>query len=169
MPAPSTRKTGVRSLSPLGSQYNSFLWAPVHEDRDGGSLSVLSALARLDLDAWNEASDLALLPVDHAVERLSSFLASLPSSPAVRIDFRPVAARLVKLLPPASVSPPLAPPFSRTTTALTAGLIAMLISSAILFSLDLITGTGHVSPPESPLQASPHSTPGQARPSTQPK
>jgi hypothetical protein len=43
----------------LGSEFSCFLQALIYDDKDGGILSVLSALARLNLDPRNEAADLA--------------------------------------------------------------------------------------------------------------
>jgi len=40
----------------LGEEFNPFLFAFIGTDRAGGQLSVVSALARLDLDAWAEAA-----------------------------------------------------------------------------------------------------------------
>jgi hypothetical protein len=39
-----------------GSEYDDFLFASMGEDRNGLPLSVLSALARLDVDPWEEAT-----------------------------------------------------------------------------------------------------------------
>ena len=50
------------SVSSLGSDFNDFLYAPISEGRNGMLLSVLSALARLDVDPWEEAAQLAQLP-----------------------------------------------------------------------------------------------------------
>ena len=48
------------ALTPLiGPEFDEFLWASVGEDRNGTGLSVLSALARLDVDPWQEANSLA--------------------------------------------------------------------------------------------------------------
>ena len=60
--------------------FDCFLFAEVGEERNGMLLSVLSALARLDLDPWREAASLSKLPTAAATERLSSLLSSLPSS-----------------------------------------------------------------------------------------
>ena len=38
------------------SEFDSFLCAPIGEERNGMLLSVLSALARLDVDPWQEAT-----------------------------------------------------------------------------------------------------------------
>jgi hypothetical protein len=45
-----------------GSEFNDFLFAPIGEDRNGMLVSVLSGLARSDVDPWQEATRLAELP-----------------------------------------------------------------------------------------------------------
>ena len=90
--------THSASLS-LGSEFNDFLFAPIGEDKNGMLLSVLSALARLDIDPWQEAAKLARLPVKAATERLSSLIAALPDWPAMHRDTRTIAASLIGLLP----------------------------------------------------------------------
>lgn len=62
-------------------------------------LSVLSALARLEVDPWQEAAKLAELPGAAATERLASLIALLPSEPSMHRDPDTIAARLVALLP----------------------------------------------------------------------
>jgi hypothetical protein len=91
----------ARSASPafLGKEFDEFLQAPVGEDRNGMLLSVLSALARLDVDPWQEAAKLARLPGEAAARQLASLLATLPASLSARLDFGAIAARLVALLP----------------------------------------------------------------------
>jgi hypothetical protein len=37
------------------SEFDSFPFAPLGEERNGMSLSVLSAIARFDVDPWHEA------------------------------------------------------------------------------------------------------------------
>ena len=64
-------------------------------------LSVLSALARLDLDPWREAASLSRLPAAAATERLSSLLSSLPSS-QLTAPAPAAITRLVGLLPKAA-------------------------------------------------------------------
>ena len=91
--------TRSRSLSPLGSEFNDFLFAPVCEDGDETPLSVISALARLDFDPWEEAAALARLPSETAAQRLACLLAKLPYGPSPRPDSRTIADRLVPLLP----------------------------------------------------------------------
>ncbi len=83
----------------LGQEFNRFLFAPVGVDRDGGSLSVVSALARLDLDAWAEAAALARLPRAAAIARLSELLRKNSEIPHIAQERVAIAARLVALLP----------------------------------------------------------------------
>jgi hypothetical protein len=88
--------------------FDRFLFADVGEDRNGMFLSVLSALARLDLDPWFEAASLSRLPAPAATQRLTSLLSSLPSA---QLKVPPPAAimRLVGLLPQATREPPWPP------------------------------------------------------------
>ncbi len=62
-------------------------------------LSVVSALARLDLDPWQEAANLTGLPVGTATERLASLIAALPDAPPARLSPGTIATRLIALLP----------------------------------------------------------------------
>ena len=90
----------TRSASPtLGSEFDDFLFAPIGEDRNGMLLSVLSALARLDIDPWQEAAKLARLPVKAATDRLASLITALPDWPSMHRDTGTIAASLVALLP----------------------------------------------------------------------
>jgi hypothetical protein len=85
------------SASPLRPEFNDFLFAPVGEERNEMRLSVLSALARLDIDPWQEAANLSDLPRKTATERLAALLERLP--PSTRPDADATAARLIGLLP----------------------------------------------------------------------
>jgi hypothetical protein len=86
------------------SEFDEFLFAPIGEDRNGMLLSVLSALARLDVDPWQEAAKLARLPGRTAVERLTALIAALPDGPSTHLDSGTIAARLIALLPRRSVT-----------------------------------------------------------------
>lgn len=63
------------------------------------SLSMLSALARLNVDPWDEAARLAALPRQAATSFLASLLAALPNVPSARAEAGELAARLIALLP----------------------------------------------------------------------
>src|ERR1700731_341397 len=50
------------SVPSFTSRYNQFLYAPICDEANGMQLSVLSALARMDVDPWEEATRLAAMP-----------------------------------------------------------------------------------------------------------
>ena len=75
---------------------NLFLFASIGVERNGSTLTVVSALARLDLDPWNEARRLSKLSHAEAAESLSRTLALLPVMPCMPPG---TAARLGALLP----------------------------------------------------------------------
>jgi hypothetical protein len=83
----------------LGSEFNDFLFAPVGKDKNDMTLSVLSALARLNVDPWQEAAALAQLPRETAAQRLASSIASLPDWSSTHLEYGTIAARLIGLLP----------------------------------------------------------------------
>jgi hypothetical protein len=60
--------------SPIPLPGSEFLFAPIGEDRDGMLVSVLSGLARSDVDPWQEAARLAELPEETATQRLASLI-----------------------------------------------------------------------------------------------
>jgi hypothetical protein len=91
--------TRSASFSVLGSEFDAFLFAPIGEDRNDMPLSVLSALARLDIDPWQEAAELARLPRETATQRLASSIAALPHGPTAHLEHGTIAARLIALLP----------------------------------------------------------------------
>jgi hypothetical protein len=88
-----------RSMSSLGSEFDNFLLAPIGDDNNGMQLSVLSALARLNVDPWEQAATLALLPADAATRKLARMIAALPPGPTARPESTTIAARLIPLLP----------------------------------------------------------------------
>ena len=96
--------TNPASLSRLDPQLNGFLFAPIGEDGQGITVSVLSALARRDVDPWEEAAKLASLPGETAISRLATLIAPLPDGPAASLDPKVIAARLIALLPSHSSS-----------------------------------------------------------------
>jgi hypothetical protein len=91
-----TRPAAAYVLAP---EFDTFLFAPIGEERNGMLLSVISALARLDVDPWQEAAKLAQLPEKTATERLASMITSLPEGASTHQDPLTIAARLIALLP----------------------------------------------------------------------
>lgn len=82
-----------------GSEFDAFLFAPIGEEKNGMLLSVLSALARLDLDPWREAAELARMPKQTAKQRLTSLIEALPDGPPTRPEPETISTRLIALLP----------------------------------------------------------------------
>src|SRR5213080_1446101 len=64
--------------APLLPDLNKFLFAAVGEERNGIPLSMMSALAQLDLDPWEEAGRLSTLAKQEAIERLTGLILRLP-------------------------------------------------------------------------------------------
>ncbi|MFY9838875.1 MAG: hypothetical protein WAK55_20845 [Xanthobacteraceae bacterium] len=91
--------TRSASVSALGSEFDDFLFAPIGEERNDMPLSMLSALARLDIDPWQEAAEFARLPGETATQRLASLIAAQPDGPSAHLDPGAIAARLIGLLP----------------------------------------------------------------------
>jgi hypothetical protein len=82
------------------SQFDDFLFASIGQEHNGMLLSVVSALARLDIDPWAEAANLAKMSTEAAIERMRLLIASLPEQSSVSSDPEAIAARLIALLPP---------------------------------------------------------------------
>lgn len=87
----------------LGIEYDPFLRSPLWQEQTGATLSVLSALARLNIDPWKEAASLALLPKDDASARLSGLIAGLPEAQAVGSERYALCERSVSMLPASTV------------------------------------------------------------------
>jgi hypothetical protein len=123
----------------IGPEYNNFLYATIGAEANGSSLSVLSAMARMNLDPWREAASLAELPGKAAVSRLATLIAALPAGPSAPDEPGVTAARLIKLLPQQSrIALPLpqqsrlnAPPFLL-------GVIKALSSKAAIYVVLLL-------------------------------
>jgi hypothetical protein len=97
--------TTAKTLNPDGNRLHAFLHAPVGTDDRGAELSLLSALARLGLDPWEEAGHLTTMGRGRAAERVEGWLAQLTGIAAPSKDRAAVARRLVALLPGPGVAP----------------------------------------------------------------
>jgi hypothetical protein len=148
------------ALTPLlGREFDNFLFAPIGDDQNGPPLSVVSALARLEVDPWKEAAGLARMPREEAKERLTSLIASLPNGSASQSP-KAIAARLIALLPqagkfntaaPATLRQVAAPvPHSRLFVGL--GVLALLLVGYFIFTTRAATAPGGVA--DAPATAS---------------
>lgn len=96
---PGVSVTPAASISFFMPEFDTFLYAPIALGRDEMPLSVLSALARLNVDPWQEAAELAELPKTTAAQRLALLIAQLPGDRWTQADIRTIADRLIELLP----------------------------------------------------------------------
>ena len=64
--------TPAASVFFVGSEFDNFLHASIGVEGNEMALSVLSALARLNVDPWEEAAELSELPQHTATQRLAS-------------------------------------------------------------------------------------------------
>jgi hypothetical protein len=87
------------SVSNFSSRYDRFLFAPICEEANGMRLSVLSALARMDVDPWEEAAKLAAMPKAITGRTLASMLDSVSGRSWNRSETEVIATRLVRFLP----------------------------------------------------------------------
>jgi len=98
----------------LGREFDQFLYASVGDDNNGMPLTVLSALARMDVDPWEEASKLTQLPQESAVTQFASLLGALRNAPVAGLDPARIAPPLIALLPcPRDRAPPMLKAFAQ--------------------------------------------------------
>lgn len=89
-----------QSFRPLRPDLDRFLFAQVSNEADGEPpLSVISALTRLGLDPWEEASRLSSFSDREAAEQLARLIADLSDHTDHLRDARKIAGGLVSLLP----------------------------------------------------------------------
>src|SRR5689334_14126813 len=86
----------------LRGDFDRFLFEPVGRDQNGMPLSVASTLARMDLDAWQEAARLAALPAAKAVEKLTALFGASPDQSLMEPNRAALVTRLIALLPPSA-------------------------------------------------------------------
>jgi len=82
-----------------------FLQTSLWEERGDAPVSLLSALARLDLDPWQEAAALSRLPRELAARQLGDLLKRMANRP-LAAEFDADCQRAVELLPNLDPAPP---------------------------------------------------------------
>lgn len=85
--------------APLRPDLDKFLQATVGEEHDGVPLTMISALARLDLDPWDEAGRLSSLAKPEAGEQLARTIVRLAGTRWPTPEARRIADDLIELLP----------------------------------------------------------------------
>lgn len=133
--------------NPARIEFSEFLYATVGADSSGNPVTLLSALARLDVDPWEEAANLARLSIASATHRLASLLEALPNGPAAD-EAVTIATRLVELLQrtpaPTTSSPGVLPQDAVATRA--KGInpaIYYLIALILMFAWQLVAAMRH--------------------------
>ena len=79
--------------------FERFLYATLGEDVNGINVSVVSMLARLEVDPWVEASSLAAMPDGAARTRLNTLIVRFKDVPTLGPDQSKIISRLLDLLP----------------------------------------------------------------------
>lgn len=132
----------------LRKDFDAFLFAPAGHDADGTPVTLLTVLARLGVDPWEEAADLAHLSREPAMQRLASRLEAMPNRSESAADTVNIATRLIALLhrapsqktvlpdAPAPSSPAAAKPSKRLSVAAYCliGLFVLLVAQWALSS-----------------------------------
>ena len=129
--------------SVIPSEFNDFLFASIGEQENETPLSVLSALARLDVEPWQEAARLTQLPKDQALQDLSSIIGGLPGGRWKASESNMIAARLVELLPSRKNSNASADNISRHIV-LSLALMGVIFAFAVVWGVLVVES--HVSP-----------------------
>jgi hypothetical protein len=167
--------THSRSTSSLGLQFNAFLFASIDEGVSESPLSVVSALARLDLDPWQEAAELTELPRDTAVQRLAGLITNVPGGDPAHSDSHTIAQRLIALLPgpggATSGSYPNDGSGAPVPVDLTLIMALFIFMSVVAMATSGLTGHPPASPPNvapasapAPSSAPPKAVPTEAQP-----
>lgn len=154
------------TIARVGREFDQFLYASVGDDHNGMPLTVLSALARMDVDPWEEAAKLTQLPQERAVTQLAGLLDSLRNTRPLSVDPARIAASLIALLPRPRDPAPLtlkalaqAAPTRHTVTV--SSLLSILTYLILMLYGHWLLGT--VQAP--PIEASPTSTAASDSPS----
>lgn len=131
------------AMRPFGNEYDPFLQAFVGNDENGHPVTVLSTLARLDVDPWEEATALAALSSDAARIRFEALLLKIRDVPVLTLERSQIARRLTLLLPDkpqprlarteAARAPAL--PFSRGWRILIIVVVLIIAAQAMIFGM----------------------------------
>jgi hypothetical protein len=162
--------------SRLGCEFNKFLHASLGDDNNGVPLTVLSALARMDVDPWKEASNLAKMTPESAVTQLASLLGALRNAPAAGPESKRLARTLIALLPrPRNRAPPMlrvfaqAPPTKHPAAVTSALTFVTYVFCMLLIQWLMLSLIAHRQAQAKPTSAPTIDSPSPATSSTPPK
>ena len=126
-------------------EFERFLYASVGEDRKGNIVTVLSTLARLGLDPWNETAELVMVGRDAARSRLETLFSRFRDVPKLASDHGRVARDLSLLLPESPSARSLKRAGSTTATGRsvpTAAVFTIVAIVLVLLQMLFFGGTG---------------------------
>jgi hypothetical protein len=130
--------TPATSVSVFRSEFDDFLYAAIGADKNDMPLSVLSALARLNLDPWQQAAELRDMSKATATQRLAELIGQLPGEWA-KPDLAATAHRLIELLPRGATSK-----VSLEGTPVLSGRLNMPSKNMIMYALFALLGTAAI-------------------------
>lgn len=113
--------------------FERFLGAAVGDDGHGTPVSVLSMLARLNVDPWDEAAELAAMNNDPAVKRLEALMLRFHDVTLTAPDRNKIARTLLAALPHrAKLAGPAIPSQQSQFAAISAGAPVFWFIAAVL-------------------------------------
>jgi len=146
--------TRAARMPDIGPEYNAFLYATIDTGSSGTLLSVLSAMARMNLDPWQEAADLTALSAKAAARRLATLISAVPGGPSDAANHDVIAARLVKLLPKQTrvILPPLPQrtDFTDIRALAQSPMVRNILFAAIALVLAVMWFSAHQTPAQPP-------------------
>ena len=131
---------------PVKHEYDEFLYAQLGEEANGMQLSVLSALARQNVDPWEIAQKLNSLTREKALPLLTPLHAGIPSGAQDQAAPEDIAARLIALLPSSLAAattpgvPRLDPPSATTVPSIESLRLMVAFAFLLLMSQWLLFG-----------------------------
>jgi hypothetical protein len=144
-----------RSFSPQNVEFNAFLFASVGDEKNGMALTVMSALARLGFDPWNEAGRLAGLSRAGAAKALARMIAKLPVGDWQASDLADIASRLARLLPTIDVAAAAkAPKAVQPSPGRQASKRAAILVVSLMLLLSALFGMTRTAPPPPEIPSS---------------
>jgi hypothetical protein len=125
---------------------------------------VVSALAHLDLDPWQEAAELTKLPRETAVQRLAALLIKLPGDDPAHSDSQTITQRLIALLPGTGATTSGTSPRDDSATSVQVDL-AVIMTLFILMSVVVMATSGRTDHPAPAPMSQPGSGVASSNPS----
>jgi hypothetical protein len=90
---------GNASISSHRTEFDAFLYSVIQQEESGASLTMLSLLARHDVDPWDEAANYARSPGEASATRLHKLLENSVDNASEERDLRAEAVALLERLP----------------------------------------------------------------------